>query len=38
MPAAFFYSLLQYRAEYADIPTMTGINLPIEFQGAPFFQ
>ena len=30
--------LLQYKAEYADTQTMTGIDLPIEFQGAPFFQ
>jgi hypothetical protein len=34
---AFFNSLLQYKAEYADTQTMTGIDLPIEFQGPPFF-
>jgi len=36
--ADFFSILLQYRAEYADIQTMTNIDLPTEFQGAPFFK
>jgi hypothetical protein len=38
MLAGFFNSLLQSTAEYADIQTMMGIDLPIEFQGSPFFQ
>ena len=34
----FFNSLLQCKAEYADIQTMTGADLPTESQGSPFFQ
>jgi len=36
--ADFFNSLLQHKAEYADIQTMTSIDLSTEFQGSPFFQ
>jgi hypothetical protein len=38
MPAALFNSLLQYTAEYADIQTMAGIDLPTEHQGSPFLK
>ena len=38
MLAAFFNSLLQYTAEYADIQTMAGIDLPTEYQRSPFFK
>jgi hypothetical protein len=34
--AIFFYSLLQYTPEYADIQTMTSIDLPTEFRPALF--
>jgi hypothetical protein len=36
--ADFFNSLAQHKAEYADIQTMTSIDLSTEFQGSPFFQ
>ena len=29
--AVFFYTLLQYKANYADIHTVTSIDLPTEF-------
>ena len=35
--ADFFNKLLQYKAKYADIQAVTGIDLPTEFQGSPFF-
>jgi hypothetical protein len=36
--ADFFNSLPQYKGKYADIHAVTGIDLPIEFQGSPFFE
>jgi hypothetical protein len=35
--AHFSYSRLKHAAEYCDIHTMTGMELPTEYQGPPFF-
>jgi hypothetical protein len=35
--AGFFCNLLKHRAEYSDIHKMTGVDLPGEYQGSPFF-
>jgi len=32
-----FHSLLKHEAEYSDIHTVTGMDLPAECQGSPFF-
>ena len=32
-----FHSLLKHEAEYSDIHTMTGMDLPTGYQSSPFF-
>jgi hypothetical protein len=35
-PAGFFYNLLKHKAEYSDIHTVSGMDLPTEYQSASF--
>jgi len=34
----FSTACYKYKGKYADIHAVTGIDLPIEFQGSPFFE